>query len=86
MPCSTNAREIFFPNGTRKEISPDGKNVVVKFFNGDRKHIQPDQSVVRSLYFTALNENAVLEELVAKTLLHCHLVTQSNARRPQGLH
>ena len=46
LPYSTGAREIFFPNGTRKEISPDGKNVVVKFFNGDRKHIQPDQSVV----------------------------------------
>lgn len=40
------AREIFFPNGTRKEVSADGKNIVVKFFNGDRKHIQPDQSVV----------------------------------------
>ena len=55
---STGAREIFFPNRTRKEISADGKNVVVKFFNGDRKHIQPDQSVV-SVWRTATTFSAV---------------------------
>lgn len=38
--------QVFFPNGTRKEISADGKSVVVKFFNGDMKCVQPDQSVV----------------------------------------
>ena len=38
---------ISFTNGTRKEISADGKTVVVAFFNGDIKQIMPDQRVVR---------------------------------------
>ena len=38
---------ISFTNGTRKEISADGKTVVVTFFNGDIKQIMPDQRVVR---------------------------------------
>ncbi|XP_063448063.1 centromere protein J-like [Mytilus trossulus] len=42
----TGAREILFGNGTRKEISADGKSIVVSFFNGDIKQIMPDQRVV----------------------------------------
>ena len=38
---------ISFTNGTRKEISADGKTVVVTFFNGDIKQIMPNQRVVR---------------------------------------
>lgn len=63
---STGAREIFFPNGTRKEISPNGKNVVVKFFNGDRKHVQPDQSVVSIRFYIPMlvkSEFYILMEL-----------------------
>ncbi|XP_038674627.1 centromere protein J isoform X2 [Scyliorhinus canicula] len=37
---------IIFCNGTRKEISADGKTVKVTFFNGDVKQIMSDQTVV----------------------------------------
>ncbi|KAM4865681.1 uncharacterized protein RHO17_011870 isoform 3-T3 [Thomomys bottae] len=37
---------ITFPNGTRKEISADGKTTLIRFFNGDVKKIKPDQRVV----------------------------------------
>nr|XP_020039019.1 T-complex protein 10A homolog [Castor canadensis] len=37
---------VTFPNGTRKEISADKKNVLIRFFNGDVKKIKPDQKVV----------------------------------------
>uniref|UniRef100_A0A674J5J1 Centromere protein J n=1 Tax=Terrapene triunguis TaxID=2587831 RepID=A0A674J5J1_9SAUR len=37
---------IFFPNGTRKEMSSDGKTITVTFFNGDVKQVMPDQRVV----------------------------------------
>ncbi|XP_047413906.1 centromere protein J-like [Sciurus carolinensis] len=37
---------ISFPNGTRKEISADGKTTVIRFFNGDVKRVKPDQTVV----------------------------------------
>ncbi len=40
------AREIVFANGTRKQISSDGKSIIVSFFNGDLKQIMPDQRVV----------------------------------------
>ena len=40
------AREILFPNGTRKQISSDGQSIIVSFFNGDIKQIMPDQRVV----------------------------------------
>ncbi|XP_060576388.1 centromere protein J-like [Ruditapes philippinarum] len=40
------AREILFSNGTRKEISADGKSIIVSFFNGDMKQIMPDQRVI----------------------------------------
>ncbi|XP_061169822.1 centromere protein J-like [Saccostrea echinata] len=43
---STGVREILFPNGTRKEISADGKSVVVSFCNGDVKQITADQRVI----------------------------------------
>lgn len=35
-----------FPNGTRKEVSADGKTVTVTFFNGDVKQVLPDERVV----------------------------------------
>ena len=40
------AREILFSNGTKKEISSDGKSIIVSFFNGDVKQIMQDQRVV----------------------------------------
>lgn len=36
---------ILFPNGTRKEVSPDGKSTTVTFFNGDVKQVMADQRV-----------------------------------------
>ncbi|CAH6830410.1 centromere protein J [Phodopus roborovskii] len=39
-------RVILFPNGTRKEVSADGKSITVTFFNGDVKHVMPDERVV----------------------------------------
>ncbi|XP_008822575.1 centromere protein J isoform X2 [Nannospalax galili] len=39
-------RVILFPNGTRKEVSADGKSITVTFFNGDVKQVMPDESVV----------------------------------------
>ena len=35
-----------FNNGTRKEVSPDGKSVTIFFFNGDYKKTSQDGSVV----------------------------------------
>ncbi|EHB03068.1 Centromere protein J [Heterocephalus glaber] len=35
-----------FPNGTRKEVSADGKTVTVTFFNGDLKQVTPDGRVI----------------------------------------
>ncbi|XP_016059048.1 PREDICTED: centromere protein J isoform X2 [Miniopterus natalensis] len=37
---------ILFPNGTRKEVSADGKTVTVTFFNGDVKQVMPDDRVI----------------------------------------
>ncbi|XP_021533880.1 centromere protein J [Neomonachus schauinslandi] len=37
---------ILFPNGTRKEVSADGKIVTVTFFNGDVKQVMPDERVI----------------------------------------
>ncbi|XP_058403757.1 centromere protein J isoform X1 [Diceros bicornis minor] len=37
---------ILFPNGTRKEVSADGKTVTVAFFNGDVKQVMPDERVI----------------------------------------
>ncbi|XP_069825890.1 centromere protein J [Dendropsophus ebraccatus] len=37
---------ILFPNGTRKEVSPDGKSTTVTFFNGDVKQVMADQRVI----------------------------------------
>ncbi|XP_077630860.1 centrosomal P4.1-associated protein isoform X2 [Crocuta crocuta] len=37
---------LLFPNGTRKEVSADGKTVTVTFFNGDVKQVMPDQRVI----------------------------------------
>uniref|UniRef100_A0A8C3RQN3 Centrosomal P4.1-associated protein n=1 Tax=Chelydra serpentina TaxID=8475 RepID=A0A8C3RQN3_CHESE len=37
---------IFFPNGTQKEMSSDGKTITVTFFNGDVKQVMPDQRVI----------------------------------------
>ncbi|XP_041662160.1 centromere protein J [Cheilinus undulatus] len=39
-------RLISFPNGTKKEVSADGKTVKVTFFNGDTKQITADQRVI----------------------------------------
>ncbi|XP_071467472.1 centrosomal P4.1-associated protein isoform X3 [Marmota flaviventris] len=39
-------RLILFPNGTRKEVSADGKSVTVNFFNGDVKQVMPDERVI----------------------------------------
>lgn len=39
-------RVVLFPNGTRKEVSADGKSVTVTFFNGDVKQVMPDERVV----------------------------------------
>lgn len=47
-------RLILFPNGTRKEVSADGKSVTVNFFNGDVKQVMPDERVVcfpRDVFF-----------------------------------
>ncbi|XP_006146782.1 centromere protein J [Tupaia chinensis] len=40
------SRVILFPNGTRKEVSADGKTVRVTFFNGDVKQVMPDERVI----------------------------------------
>ncbi|XP_040282178.1 centromere protein J [Bufo bufo] len=37
---------ILFANGTRKEVSPDGKSTTVTFFNGDVKQVMEDQRVI----------------------------------------
>ncbi|XP_068123042.1 centromere protein J [Hyperolius riggenbachi] len=37
---------ILFPNGTRKEVSADGKSTTVTFFNGDVKQVLADQRVI----------------------------------------
>ncbi|XP_056417663.1 centromere protein J [Hyla sarda] len=37
---------ILFPNGTRKEVSHDGKSTTVTFFNGDVKQVMADQRVI----------------------------------------
>ncbi|XP_064131481.1 centromere protein J isoform X3 [Loxodonta africana] len=37
---------ILFPNGTRKEVSADGKTLTVTFFNGDVKQVMPDERVI----------------------------------------
>ncbi|XP_066477222.1 centromere protein J [Tiliqua scincoides] len=37
---------IIFPNGTRKEVSCDGKTTTVTFFNGDIKQVLEDQRVI----------------------------------------
>ncbi|XP_006832039.1 PREDICTED: centromere protein J-like [Chrysochloris asiatica] len=39
-------RVILFPNGTRKEVSADGKTFTVTFFNGDVKQVMPDERVI----------------------------------------
>ncbi|XP_050999138.1 centromere protein J [Acomys russatus] len=40
------SRVVLFPNGTRKEVSADGKSITVTFFNGDVKQVMPDERVV----------------------------------------
>ncbi|GAB1608454.1 hypothetical protein Ahia01_001129600 [Argonauta hians] len=50
------ARELVFPNGTRKEMSADGQHVVLHFFNGDIKQITPDKTVI---YYYAESETIV---------------------------
>ncbi|XP_041455950.1 centromere protein J-like isoform X2 [Lytechinus variegatus] len=40
------SRVLTFSNGTRKEISADGRTIIISFFNGDVKQILPDQRVV----------------------------------------
>ncbi|KAM9319836.1 centrosomal P4.1-associated protein [Gastrophryne carolinensis] len=37
---------ILFPNGTRKEVTADGKSTTVTFFNGDVKQVMADQRVI----------------------------------------
>jgi len=44
--CPDGSREILFTNGTRKQISSDGRTIIVSFFNGDIKQILPDSRVV----------------------------------------
>ncbi|XP_048834229.1 centromere protein J [Brienomyrus brachyistius] len=39
-------RLILFPNGTRKEVSADGRTVKITFFNGDVKQVTDDQQVI----------------------------------------
>ncbi|KAM5289401.1 LOW QUALITY PROTEIN: centrosomal P4.1-associated protein [Ctenodactylus gundi] len=39
-------RLTLFPNGTRKEVSADGKSITVTFFNGDVKQVTPDERVI----------------------------------------
>lgn len=46
-------RVILFPNGTRKEVSADGKSFTVTFFNGDLKQVTPDDRVI---YYYAANQ------------------------------
>ena len=48
---------ITFPNGTRKEISADGKTTLIKFFNGDMKKVKSDQKVVRAVDALAFLQN-----------------------------
>ncbi|KAG8452923.1 hypothetical protein GDO86_004646 [Hymenochirus boettgeri] len=37
---------IVFPNGTRKDVSADGKTTTVTFFNGDVKQVMEDQRII----------------------------------------
>ncbi|XP_078258587.1 centrosomal P4.1-associated protein-like isoform X2 [Rhinoraja longicauda] len=37
---------IIFSNGTRKEVSADGKTIKVTFFNGDVKQMMSDQTII----------------------------------------
>ncbi|XP_068786395.1 centromere protein J [Struthio camelus] len=37
---------IFFPNGTWKKVSSDGKTITTTFFNGDVMQVMPDQTVI----------------------------------------
>lgn len=37
---------IIFSNGTRKEVSTDGKTIKVTFFNGDVKQMMSDQTII----------------------------------------
>ncbi|KAJ1077250.1 hypothetical protein K5549_005420 [Capra hircus] len=46
---------VLFPNGTRKEVSADGKTVTVTFFNGDIKQVMPDGRVI---YYYAATQTA----------------------------
>ena len=39
---SNGARRFLYPNGTRKEISPDARTTVTTYFNGDLKEARPD--------------------------------------------
>ncbi|MBN3314459.1 CENPJ protein, partial [Atractosteus spatula] len=50
---SSGHRIITFRNGTKKEISADGKSVTVTFFNGDIKQILPEGKVKQKIYFYA---------------------------------
>uniref|UniRef100_W5NFG0 Centromere protein J C-terminal domain-containing protein n=1 Tax=Lepisosteus oculatus TaxID=7918 RepID=W5NFG0_LEPOC len=50
---SSGHRIITFRNGTKKEISADGKSVTVTFFNGDIKQILPVGKVKQKIYFYA---------------------------------
>lgn len=50
------SREVVFSNGTRKEMSADGRDIILWFFNGDIKQITEDQTVV---YFYAESQTTV---------------------------
>lgn len=50
------AREVVFSNGTRKEMSSDGRYIILWFFNGDVKQITEDQMVV---YYYAESQTTV---------------------------
>lgn len=56
------SHEILFANGTRKQISADGKTIIVSFFNGDIKQILGDGRVVKS---SSLNKQLYFHSAVA---------------------
>ncbi|XP_019507952.1 PREDICTED: centromere protein J isoform X1 [Hipposideros armiger] len=60
-------RVILFPNGTRKEVSADGKTVTVTFFNGDVKQVMPDERVI---YYYAATQTTHTTYLDGLEVLH----------------
>ncbi len=64
---SNNARRIQYLNGTRKEVSPNGRASIIYFFNQDRKELREDGSSIyfyaqSNIYHTALPDGSAFIE------------------------